>query len=77
MNNLYKYNDLPFTKLYILIWSTFMMIHLLDITQLCSQVYIHSLYNIADTLCKYICTVVVSNHNEKELSCQSFFLCHA
>jgi class 3 adenylate cyclase len=43
-----------------------MLINVLEITQLCSPIYIHALYNLADTLCKFICNVVISNYNEQE-----------
>ena len=51
LKTLYKYKKLAFTNLYILIWSIFMLINVLEITQLCSPIYIHALYNLADTLC--------------------------
>ena len=67
LKSLYKYKQMPFTNLYILIWIIFMLINLLDITQLCSPLIIHSLYNLADTLCKFSCNVVISNYNEQEI----------
>jgi class 3 adenylate cyclase len=67
LKSLHKYKQLPFTNLYILIWIVFMLINILDITQLCSSVVIHALYNLADTLCKFICIVVISNYNEQEI----------
>ena len=67
LKSLHKYKQLPFTNLYILIWVVFMLINILDITQLCSSVVIHALYNLADTLCKFICIVVISNYNEQEI----------
>ena len=67
LKSLHKYKQLPFTNLYILIWVIFMLINILDITQLCNPVVIHALYNIADTLCKFICIVVITNYNEQEL----------
>lgn len=35
-------------------------------TNICSKIYIHSFYNIADTLCKFICFLVISQINEKD-----------
>jgi class 3 adenylate cyclase len=67
LKSLHKYNQLPFTNLYFLIWIVFMLINLLDITNIFSPIIIHGLYNIADTLCKFICNVVISNHNEQEI----------
>jgi class 3 adenylate cyclase len=65
--SLHKYKKLPFTNLYMLIWVIFMLINILDITQLCRPEFIHALYNLADTLCKFICNVVISNYNEQEI----------
>jgi hypothetical protein len=67
LKTLYKYNQLPFTNLFILIWIIFMLINILEITQLCKPELIHAFYNIADTLCKFICNVVISNYNEQEI----------
>jgi len=67
LKSLHKYKQLPFTNLYILIWVVFMLINILDITQLYSPAVIHALYNLADTLCKFICIVVISNYNEQEI----------
>jgi class 3 adenylate cyclase len=67
LKSLYKYKTLPFTNLYILIWMIFFIINLLDMTHLCHSVVIHALYNLSDTLCKFICNVVISNHNEQEI----------
>jgi class 3 adenylate cyclase len=67
LKSLYKYKQMPFTNLYILIWIVFILINLLDITQLFSMEFIQSLYNLADTLCKFICNVVISNYNEQEI----------
>jgi class 3 adenylate cyclase len=66
LKTLYKYNKLPFTNLYILIWSIFILINVLEITRLCNPIFIHAFYNLADTVCKFICNVVISNHNEQE-----------
>jgi len=66
LKSLRKYNGLPFTNLYVLIWIIFMLINVLDITQLCNPTMIHAFYNLADTLCKFICNVVISNYNEQE-----------
>jgi len=67
LNSLQKYNKMPFTNMYILIWLTFILINALDVTQLCSPIVIHAFYNIADTLCKFICNVVISNYNEQDI----------
>jgi len=67
LKSLYKYKYLPFTNLYILVWIIFMLINALDITQLFNPIVIHSLYNIADTLCKFICNIIISNYNEQEI----------
>ena len=67
LKTLYKYNQLPFTNLFILIWMIFMLINILEIIQLCNPIIIHAFYNIADTLCNFICNVVISNYNEQEI----------
>lgn len=67
LKSLRKHKQLPFTNMYVLIWVVFMLINALDITQLCSPAVIHAFYNLADTLCKFICDVVISNYNENEL----------
>jgi hypothetical protein len=67
LRSLHKYKQKPFTNLYIFIWIIFILINLLDITQVCSQEIIHALYNITDTLCKFICNVVISNYIEQKI----------
>jgi len=67
LKSLHKYKQLPFTNLYILIWIIFILINILDISQLCSPIIIHAFYNIADTLCKFICDIVIANYNEQEV----------
>jgi class 3 adenylate cyclase len=67
LKSLYKYRQLPFTNLYILIWIIFIFIKILDMTNLVEPIVIHSLYNIADTLCKFICKIVISDYNEQEI----------
>jgi len=67
LKSLFKNRQLPFTNLYILIWIIFIIINILDILQIFNPIYIHSLYNIADTLCKFTCNIVVSNYNEQEI----------
>jgi class 3 adenylate cyclase len=67
LKSLYKYKTLPFTNLYVLIWIIFFLINLLDMTRLCHSVVIHALYNLSDTLCKFICNIVISNYNEQEI----------
>jgi len=66
LKSLQKRNKLPFTNMYILVWMIFMIINVFDITQIFSPELIHALYNIADTLCKFVCTIVISNYNEQE-----------
>lgn len=66
LKSLYKYHHLPFTNLYITVWFIYMAINIIDITQIFSPIVIHALYNIADTICKFLCNVVISNYNEKE-----------
>jgi class 3 adenylate cyclase len=61
-----KYNHLPFVNMHILVWLIFMLINCFDIIKLCKPIYIHAFYNLADTLCKFICTIVISNYNEQE-----------
>ena len=65
IKSLYKYNHLTFTNIYIIKWSIFMLINVLDITQLCDHVIIHTFYNLADTMCKFICNIIISNYNEQ------------
>jgi len=62
--SLYKYKNLSFTKLCILIWVIFILINILDILRLCDKIIIHAFYNIADTLCKFIFSIIISNHDE-------------
>jgi hypothetical protein len=66
MKALHKYRHLPFTNFYMVIWTTFFLINLLDISHLFNPSVIHSLYNIANTLCKYVCVVIISNYTEQE-----------
>ena len=67
LRRLYQHNQKPFTNLYIQIWLTFILINILDITQLCSPIFIHGLYNIADTLSKFICNIIISDYNEQKI----------
>jgi len=67
LKSLYKYKKLSFTHLYITIWIMFISINLLDIVNICNPIVINGLYNIADTLSKFICHVVISNYNEQEI----------
>ena len=67
LKTLYKYNQLPFTNLFILIWIIFMLINILEIIQLCNPIIIYAFYNIADTVCKFVCMAVISNYNEHEI----------
>ena len=68
LKTLYKYNHLPFTHLYMLIWVIYIAINILDITQLFNPNIIHALYTITNTICKFICIVVISNYNEQEVA---------
>lgn len=67
LKTLHKHKRLPFTNLFILIWIVFILINTFEITYLCNPDVIHSFYNLGDTLCKFICNVVISNYNEQEL----------
>jgi len=66
LKKLYQYKNLPFTHMFLYFWSIFMIINVLDITNICNKIYIHTFYNIADTLCKFICNFVISYHNQQE-----------
>jgi class 3 adenylate cyclase len=44
-----------------------MLINVLEITNVCTPIIIHTLYNLSDTLCKFICNVVIYNYNEQEI----------
>jgi hypothetical protein len=63
---LYKYRNMPFTNLYIIIWSTFILINAFDFLGIFTPSLTSSFYNIADTLCKFICNIVISNYTEQE-----------
>ena len=67
LKSLHKYKQMPFTNLYIIIWIIFMFINALEMTKICSPTIIHALYNLSDTMCKFICNVVISNDNEQEI----------
>ena len=67
LKSLYKYKQLSFTNLYILIWTIFILINLLEISQLCNPELCHAFYNISDTICKFVCNVVISNYNKQEI----------
>lgn len=43
-----------------------MIINLLDLTNICDKVYIHAFYNLADTVCKFVCNMVISQYNDQE-----------
>jgi hypothetical protein len=66
MKTLFNNRQYPFTGLFICIWSVFMMINILDILHIISPIHAHSLYNISDTMCKFICAIVISSHNDQE-----------
>jgi class 3 adenylate cyclase len=66
MRTLYKYKHLHFANLYLLIWGLFMVINLLDVTQLFDPILIHALYNLADTIFKFVFNFVIANYNEHE-----------
>jgi len=63
---LYKYRNMPFTNLYIIMWSTFILINAFDFLGIFIPSLTSSFYNIADTLCKFICNIVISNYTEQE-----------
>jgi class 3 adenylate cyclase len=44
-----------------------MIINVADLSNICDKIYIHSFYNIADTLCKFICNFVISYYNEQQI----------
>jgi len=67
LKSLNKYKSLPFTQLYILTWSIFIFINALDIANILRPELVHALYNLADTLCKFICNVVITSYNEQEI----------
>ena len=67
LKTLYSYRNLPFTNVFILIWAIFLFINMLDMSGLFNPIFIHGLYNLADTLCKFVCNVVISNYNEQEI----------
>ena len=67
MKNLYQYSHLPFTNMFLFIWCVFMIINILDMTNICDKIYIHSFYNLADTICKFICNTVISQYSEQEV----------
>jgi len=66
MKTLFYNRQYPFTGIFICIWSVFMMINILDILHIISPIHAHSLYNISDTMCKFICAIVISSHNDQE-----------
>jgi class 3 adenylate cyclase len=47
-----------------MVWITFIAINALNLTGLINPIHTHAAFNIADTICKYICNVVISEHNE-------------
>jgi len=59
-----NYYNKEFTRMYVYIWTTFMIINILDITNLIHSKYIHSFYYIADIVGKFSCNVIISQHNE-------------
>ena len=65
IKTLYKYKHLPFTNMYIFIWSIFMILNIIDVSGIVNPIYMHALYIITDTLSKFICNVVISNYNEQ------------
>jgi len=67
MTSLYKYKALQYANLFILIWSIFIVINLLDLTGLVDPIIIHSLFNLADTIFKFTFNFVISNYNEQEI----------
>lgn len=67
LRTLYKYKTLQFTNLYIMIWTTFTMLNMVNVIGLLDPIYTHAAFNIADTTCKFICNMVVSQYNEQNL----------
>ena len=65
LRTLYKYKMLQFTNLYIMTWSTFTLINVANLIGLLDPIHTHAAFNIADTTCKFICNMVVSQHNEQ------------
>lgn len=67
INKLYQYRRLPFTYMFLFIWSIFMIINVAEIIGLINKTYANVFFNLADTLCKFICNVVIAQYNEQEL----------
>jgi class 3 adenylate cyclase len=68
IRSLYKYKEKPFTNMFIILWVIFMFINVLELSGLVNIFYISAFYNIADTLLKIICNVVLSIHNDEEIT---------
>ena len=66
IKSLFKYRHVKFTNLYILIWFIFIILNVIEITNMIEPTFIHAFYNIADTLCKFICNFVISDYEEQE-----------
>ena len=65
MKRLYFYKNLNFTNIFLLIWTIFLSINIVELTNLSDKIYIHTFYNLADTICKFICNTVITNYNEE------------
>ena len=59
IKSLHKYIRLPFTNLFVITWAIFMIIHILDITKSVDSNIINALYNIVDTMSKFINNVII------------------
>lgn len=67
MKKMYEYRRLHFTYLFIFIWSIFMIINVLEVVGILNKTNANISFNLADTLCKFICNVVIAQYNEQEL----------
>jgi len=67
LKNLNTYQTMPFTNTFILIWVIFISIHILEMTQLVSSQQINAFYNISDTVCKFICNIMIFSRIEEQL----------
>lgn len=71
LTTLYSYRNMPFTNTFMFIWGLFISIHILEFTNLVEPRYIHAYYNLADTMCKFICNTLVFSHIEENKVLQS------
>jgi len=68
IKNLYKKRDLIFTNIYIFIWLMFGFINLLDLFQILNKHDVNIYYAFADMISKLITNIIISDHNEKEIT---------